>query len=179
MSRTDGKTDGWTDNMKWKQYTPPQTVCGGYKNCCNHPQIWTVWFYHRVICLIGPEEKANSVDTDQTALSEAVWSGSTLFAQSPDLSSPTFWSLNLHVPYERRVGAPTYVPHHSYLSNLVVLVTLWTWKLGQGHQISFVTCVNDISMHMLFEHSTWFVRSTLTKGSQNKRPIIVCLTCFQ
>ena len=44
------------------------------------------WFCHEaahvVLCLKDADRMANSVDTDQTAPKEAVWSGSTLFAQT-------------------------------------------------------------------------------------------------
>ena len=50
-------------------------------NCCNYPEIWTVWFYHTVMYSKEADRMANSVDPDQTAPYEAVWSGSTLFAQ--------------------------------------------------------------------------------------------------
>ena len=52
------------------------------KNCSNYPKIRTESFYYR---WIGPKDIdriANSVDPDQTAPLGAVWSGSTLFAQT-------------------------------------------------------------------------------------------------
>ena len=52
------------------------------KNCGNHINIWTVWFYHRVMSPNDADGMANSVDPDQTAPPGAVWSGSTLFAQA-------------------------------------------------------------------------------------------------
>ena len=50
--------------------------------CCNHPKIWTRWLYYRVMYPKDPDGMANSVDPDQTAPLGAVWSGSTLFAQT-------------------------------------------------------------------------------------------------
>ena len=52
------------------------------KSCCNHPKIWTRWFYCKVMHPKDAERLANSVDPDQTAPLGAVWSGSALFAQS-------------------------------------------------------------------------------------------------
>ena len=51
------------------------------KICCYHPKI-TRWLYHRVMCPKSADGMANSVDPDQTAPLGAVWSGSTLFAQT-------------------------------------------------------------------------------------------------
>ena len=66
-----------------------------HKICCNHPQIWTIGLYHRVISpndtdgmanSVNPDQTAplgaNSVDPDQTAPLGAVWPGSALFAQA-------------------------------------------------------------------------------------------------
>ena len=52
------------------------------KNCCNHPKIWTRWLYRRLMHPKDAARIANSVDPDQTAPLGAVWSGSTLFAQT-------------------------------------------------------------------------------------------------
>ena len=52
------------------------------KNCCNHPKIWTTWLYHRIMRPKGGDGMANSVDPDQTTPLGAVWSVSTLFAQT-------------------------------------------------------------------------------------------------
>ena len=41
-----------------------------------------MWLYHRVISPKGEDGMASSVDPDQTAPLEAVWSGSTPFAQT-------------------------------------------------------------------------------------------------
>ena len=49
---------------------------------CNHPKIWTIRLYHRVMFLEDADGIANSVDPDQTAPLGAVWSGSALFAQA-------------------------------------------------------------------------------------------------
>ena len=49
---------------------------------CNHPKIWTKWLYHRLMHPKDADRLANSVDPDQTAPLGAVWSGSTLFAQT-------------------------------------------------------------------------------------------------
>ena len=71
------------------------------KICCNHPKIWTMWLYHRVLHPKDADGIANSVDPDQTAPLGAVWSGSALFAQ-------TYLSKNLgslwyteRVPFEK------------------------------------------------------------------------------
>ena len=50
--------------------------------CCNHPKIWTMLLYHRVMQPKDADRMADSVDPNQTVPSEAVWSGSTLFAQT-------------------------------------------------------------------------------------------------
>ena len=36
-------------------------------SCCNHPKIWTIWIYHRVMHSKDADGIANSVDPDQTA----------------------------------------------------------------------------------------------------------------
>ena len=41
-----------------------------------------MWFYDREMCPKDADRMANSVDPDQTAPSAAVWSGSTLFAET-------------------------------------------------------------------------------------------------
>ena len=46
------------------------------------PRNETVWFYNVIMCLKDADEMANSVDSDQTARSGAVWSGSALFVQT-------------------------------------------------------------------------------------------------
>ena len=57
-----------------------------WKNCCNYPKIWTMWFYHRVMSPKDADTMANSVDPDETApertLSDCSFSVSTLFAQT-------------------------------------------------------------------------------------------------
>ena len=40
-----------------------------------------MWLYHRVMSPNNEDGMENSVDSDQTAPLEAVWSGSALFAQ--------------------------------------------------------------------------------------------------
>ena len=50
--------------------------------CCNHSKIWIMWLYHRVMSPNDADGMANSVDLDQTASLGAVWSGSSLFAQT-------------------------------------------------------------------------------------------------
>ena len=69
------------------------------KNCSNYPKIRIESFYCR---RIGPKDVdriANSVDTDQTAPLGAVWSGTTLFAQTclsknlGTLGYMSFWTL--------------------------------------------------------------------------------------
>ena len=40
------------------------------KNCYNYHKIWTMWFYHRVMCTKDAYRMANSVDSDQTALAD-------------------------------------------------------------------------------------------------------------
>ena len=52
------------------------------ENCCNYPKIWTLWLYHRVMSPKNASGMANSVEPDQTAPLGAVWSGSTLLAQT-------------------------------------------------------------------------------------------------
>ena len=37
------------------------------ETCCNYPKIWTVGFFHRVLCPKDTDRMANSVDPDQTA----------------------------------------------------------------------------------------------------------------
>ena len=52
------------------------------KKCCNYPKHLVKWFYSRVMCPKDADRMTNSVDPDQTAPVGAVWSGSTLFAQT-------------------------------------------------------------------------------------------------
>ena len=47
-----------------------------WNNCCNYPIIWTVWFYHTVMC---PKDTGGLADS-----APSVWSVSTIFAK--DLS---------------------------------------------------------------------------------------------
>ena len=61
---------------KFPKYSDTQNIC------CNHSKIWTMWLYHRVMSPKDADGMANSVDPDQTAPVGAVWSGSTLFAQT-------------------------------------------------------------------------------------------------
>ena len=49
------------------------------KYCCNYPEVWTMWFYPKVMHPKEEDGMANSVDPDQTAPGGAVWSGSTMF----------------------------------------------------------------------------------------------------
>ena len=51
------------------------------KNYCNYPKFWLIWIFHGVMHLNIADRMANSVDPDQIA-PPAVWSGSTLFAQT-------------------------------------------------------------------------------------------------
>ena len=37
------------------------------KNCFDYPEIWTMWFYHRIMSLNDANGMTNSVDPDQTA----------------------------------------------------------------------------------------------------------------
>ena len=39
--RSDGQTDGWTDNVK-TVYPPTNTVCGGYKNRTGCLEMWLI-----------------------------------------------------------------------------------------------------------------------------------------
>ena len=64
------------DYRKFPKYSDTQTIC------CNHSKIWTKWLNHRVMSPKYADGMANSVDPDQTAPLGAVWSGSTLFAQT-------------------------------------------------------------------------------------------------
>ena len=50
--------------------------------CCNHSKVWTMWLYHTLMSPNDADGMENSVDPDQTAPKEAVWSGSALFAQA-------------------------------------------------------------------------------------------------
>ena len=61
---------------KFPKYSDTQNIC------CNHSKVWTIWLYHRVMSPNNADGMANSVDSDQTAPREAVWSGSALFAQA-------------------------------------------------------------------------------------------------
>ena len=60
---------------KFTKYSDTQTIC------CNHAKIQTIWLCNWEMCPKDMNGIANSVDPDQTALG-AVWSGSTLFAQT-------------------------------------------------------------------------------------------------
>ena len=59
----------------------PKTL-GTRKICCNYSKIWTRWHYHRLMCPGDADGMANNVGPDQTVPLGAVWSGSTLFAQT-------------------------------------------------------------------------------------------------
>ena len=61
---------------KFPKYSDTQNIC------CNHSKISTMWLYHGVMSPNDADGMANSVDSDQTAPLEAVWSGSALFAQT-------------------------------------------------------------------------------------------------
>ena len=50
---------------KFLKYSDTQNIC------CNHPKIWTIWLYHRVMCPNDAEGMANSVDPDQR--SSLIW----------------------------------------------------------------------------------------------------------
>ena len=65
-----------THYRKFPKYSDTQKIC------CNHSKIWTMWLYHRVMSPNHAEGMANSVEPDQTAPLEAIWSGSALFAQA-------------------------------------------------------------------------------------------------
>ena len=52
------------------------------KICCNHAKIWKMWLYNCEMCPKDVDGIANSADPDQTTPLGAVWSGSTLFAQT-------------------------------------------------------------------------------------------------
>ena len=67
---------------------------------------------------MGPEDAdgmANSVDPDQTAPLGAVWSGSTLFAQTCPSENLGYWKLT---PYYRMITLMQFVNcHTNYPSN--------------------------------------------------------------
>ena len=63
-------------------YRKTSKISDTWKNGCNYPKIGTVWFYYRVMGPKDTDGMANSVDPDQTAPLGAVWSRSTLFAQT-------------------------------------------------------------------------------------------------
>ena len=46
---------------KFPKYSDTQKIC------CNHPKIWTMWLYRRVMSPNDADGMANSVDPDQTA----------------------------------------------------------------------------------------------------------------
>ena len=68
------------------------------KMCCSHPKIWTRWLCRKIMSPKDADGLANSEDPDQTAPLGAVWSGSTLFAQTylpknfGSLRYPKIWS---------------------------------------------------------------------------------------
>ena len=64
------------------EYCKNQKKNGHPKNCCNYPKNGAVSFYYGVMGPIDADGRANNVDHDQTAPLGAVWSGSTLFAQT-------------------------------------------------------------------------------------------------
>ena len=72
---------------------------------CSNPKIWLIWIFHHDVHPNDADGMANSVDPDQTAPLGAVWSGSTLFAQ-------TCLSENL--------GTLRYIKFHSTLHNIVL-----------------------------------------------------------
>ena len=74
-------------HLKWPEEFTKATVkflkiWAPEKFARNHPSFWTMWLYHRVMRPNNADRMANSVDPDQTAPLGAVWSGSTLFAQT-------------------------------------------------------------------------------------------------
>ena len=62
-------------NNGYRKYSDTQNIC------CNHPEIWTRWLYHRVMHSKDADRIANSIDPDQTTPLGAVWSGCALFAR--------------------------------------------------------------------------------------------------
>ena len=65
-----------------KRYTVKIWNIRTLETCYNCPKIWSVWFYHWVMCPEDTDGMANSVDLDQIAPSGAVWSETTLFPQT-------------------------------------------------------------------------------------------------
>ena len=69
-----------------KQYCKNPKNLDTRKICFNYPKIYLwnylIWIFRRVKRLNAEDGMANSVDPDQTAPLGAVWSGSTLFAQT-------------------------------------------------------------------------------------------------
>ena len=66
----------WTENQV--SYCKKPKNSDNWKHCCNHSENWTMWICCRVMCPNNADEMANSIDPDETA----VWSGSSLFAQT-------------------------------------------------------------------------------------------------
>ena len=64
------------DAINFLNIRTAQNICG------NHPKIWTMLLYHRVMSPNNAGRMANSADPDQTVPRGAVWSGSALFAQA-------------------------------------------------------------------------------------------------
>ena len=44
---------------KFPKYVDTQKICS------NHSKIWTMWLFHRVMCLNNADGMANSVDPEQ------------------------------------------------------------------------------------------------------------------
>ena len=84
MSLTWSETpkDTFSHNEAQSEYHKYPKLSDTRKNDCNYPKIGTVTFYYRAMGPNDADGMANSVDPDQTAPLGAVWSGSTLIAQT-------------------------------------------------------------------------------------------------
>ena len=56
----------WVDKRIFLYCKTPKNL-DTRKNCCNHPKIWTKWFYCRIMRPKSADWMANSVDPDRTA----------------------------------------------------------------------------------------------------------------
>ena len=70
------------NNIHFFRYCKNPKISDTWGSSCNHPKILTKCLYNGVMHPKDADGIANSVDPDQTAPLGAVWSGSTLFAQT-------------------------------------------------------------------------------------------------
>ena len=114
------------------------------ENIAVNTLIWTRWLYHRVLHPKAADRMANSVDPDQTAPLEAVWSGSTLFAQA--CLSKNLGTLSTCIPFVHlqsispAVCALSSKTNKSYIcgaSSKFVSLSIPSWQILTAHAQPF------------------------------------------